>query len=503
MSAARPDRGATRLAALVAQARERARASRRSVLVSLAEPVRTTDPLDVLEALAREAAFDGVLAAHLAAGRMYWTRPVDRFALAGIGAVVTLRASGPGRFAEIDRAWAALRDGAAIDDPSGGAAGVGPVLMGGFAFEPHGPRSAAWDGFPSALLTLPRLQVTLVEGECWVTTTLRVHADGRSDAAPAELARLRALALELPARETRDVEDAPDAALAFAEDRPASEWRALVGSAVTAIRADAMRKVVLARSVHVATPRALDVPAVLRQLRDAYPECRVFGCWRGDRAFVGASPERLVRLDGHEVRASSLAGSIRRGATREEDATLAARLLASPKDRGEHELVRRALCDGLAELCDDVTAPSVPSVLTLPHVHHLHTPVRARLRAGHSLLDLVARLHPTPAVGGTPRAEALRFIREHEQLDRGWYAAPVGWIGGDSGELAVALRSALIAGNEARLYVGCGIVGDSDPASEYRESLLKLRPMQRALSAAAADGAAGPSHAVASGDGTR
>jgi isochorismate synthase EntC len=120
-------------------------------------------------------------------------------------------------------------------------------------------------------------------------------------------------------------------------------------------------------------------------------------------------------------------------------------------------------------------------------VHHLHTPVRARLRDGHSLLDVVARLHPTPAVGGTPREAALGFIRNHEQLDRGWYAAPIGWIGRESGEFAVALRSAVIAGSEATLFAGCGIVADSDPELEFNESALKLRPMQSALAAAIAE----------------
>ncbi|HEY0970949.1 MAG TPA: isochorismate synthase, partial [Gemmatimonadales bacterium] len=193
-------------------------------------------------------------------------------------------------------------------------------------------------------------------------------------------------------------------------------------------------------------------------------------------------PERLVALERGVVRATALAGSVRRGATPEEDAGLAASLMASAKDRLEHELVVRALREGLAELTDDVRAPEGPETVTMANVQHLHTPLTARPREGVGLLDLVARLHPTPAVGGVPRDEALAWLREHEELDRGWYAAPVGWIGADGdGEFAVALRSALIDGATATLFAGCGVMGDSDPAGELAESELKLRPMMQAL----------------------
>jgi Isochorismate synthase len=149
-------------------------------------------------------------------------------------------------------------------------------------------------------------------------------------------------------------------------------------------------------------------------------------------------------------------------------------------------MVRMALRDALSALCDDVTARDEPSLLTLPHIHHLHTAVHARLREGHSLLELAGALHPTPAVGGSPREPALRFIRERERLDRGWYAGAIGWIGRDAGELAVALRSAVVDGAEATLFAGCGIVAASEPDRELAESRVKLRPMQSALAATAA-----------------
>jgi isochorismate synthase EntC len=157
-------------------------------------------------------------------------------------------------------------------------------------------------------------------------------------------------------------------------------------------------------------------------------------------------------------------------------------LLESAKDRSEHAVVVRALREALAAVCSEVSAPDAPALLSVRNVHHLYTPVTGALANGSCLLDIVARLHPTPAVGGFPSQTALRFIREREDLDRGWYAAPVGWLDRHGeGEFAMALRSALIAGSEASLFAGCGIMADSDPEQEYAESWLKLRPVLSAL----------------------
>jgi isochorismate synthase len=268
----------------------------------------------------------------------------------------------------------------------------------------------------------------------------------------------------------------------------------MVRTAVTEIRSGDLSKVVVARAVRVSAPDTIDVFALLRHLRSIHRESFVFGVWQSDSAFVGASPERLVRVTGSEVEASSLAGTIERGATPSADADNAHLLRESTKDLAEHVAVRDELISALSERCDDVRAADTPSLLTLPNVHHLHTPIRARLRNGDSLLSLVGALHPTPAVGGLPRDVALEFIEDHEGLDRGWYAAPVGWIGGQSGEFAVALRSALVDGNHAVLYAGCGIVAESDPDLEYAESNLKLKAM---LSAIAASASASPDHAAA------
>jgi isochorismate synthase len=269
----------------------------------------------------------------------------------------------------------------------------------------------------------------------------------------------------------------------FADD---SRYADLVSRAISSIRTGDFDKVVLARGVNAESETEIDPFAVIRALRAVHTGAFVFGIWSGDKVFAGASPELLVRQERGGVRASSLAGTIERGRNPEDDAARARQLEASAKDRAEHAAVRDALYEALAEACDNVVAPETPVILSLSNVHHLHTPLKANLREGKSLLDLVERLHPTPAVGGTPRDAALGFIRENEKLDRGWYAAPVGWIGESSGEFAVALRSALIHGEHATLYAGCGIVMDSDPEMEVEESNLKLQAMKSALTASLA-----------------
>jgi isochorismate synthase len=189
----------------------------------------------------------------------------------------------------------------------------------------------------------------------------------------------------------------------------------------------------------------------------------------------------MVSASEREVNAASLAGSRRRGATPEEDRALIAELLGSNKERLEHLLVARAIGDGLAPFCDALDVPSEPTLLQTHNIQHLYTPIRGHLRNGYDVLDLAAALHPTPAVGGWPRAAALDAIGRLERMDRGWYAAPIGWMDfkGD-GVFAVGLRAGLLEGRELTLYAGNGIVAGSIPEAELAETELKLGSVRAA-----------------------
>ena len=477
---------ATRLHAQVAAAAALARRAGHPVLLSVGE-ASAVDPLAAIGATERPGATPA-LAALVATGRMFWAHERDDVAIAGIGAAAVMTPTGPGRFATCDARWRDLLASALIDDGGLGAAEAGPLLMGGFSFEPNGPRWEQWRDFPAAHLMVPALQLSSHAGRGRLELNTMVAGDGEAHPPVVDLLEMRAWlhAAALQAATTRP----SSTGLAWAPLRDPEDWRRTVGDAVHDIEGGTLQKVVLARAIRATLAGPLDIAPMLALLRATHRDSYVFAWWRGANVFAGASPERLVRLRGADVDASSLAGSAPRGATPAEDAAYADALTRSAKDLAEHAMVRSALGTALAGLCDDIVSPDGPSLLTLPHVHHLHTAVRARLRPGHSLLDLAGALHPTPAVGGTPREPALAFIRAREQLDRGWYAAPIGWIGRDGGELAVALRSALISPHAATLFAGCGIVAGSEPARELEESEMKLRPMSMALDGAAAGGPA-------------
>jgi isochorismate synthase len=233
-------------------------------------------------------------------------------------------------------------------------------------------------------------------------------------------------------------------------------------------------KVVIARRSTLSFEGAVDATAVLADLAETSEHCTRFAFRVGDVSFVGATPERLIRKSGVSIDTEALAGS--------SDGARGAELMRSPKEREEHDLVVREIVRALSPLCVTVTRPPAPELRVLRHLLHLTTPIRGRLARAMHVLELVQRLHPTPAVGGVPGADAVRFITEHEPAPRGWYASPIGWFdaSGD-GEFAVGLRSGALVGDRAYLYAGGGIVKDSDPASEYDETRLKLATLSAAL----------------------
>jgi menaquinone-specific isochorismate synthase len=253
-----------------------------------------------------------------------------------------------------------------------------------------------------------------------------------------------------------------------------------VEAARDAIRNGRLDKVVLSLQVVATSAAPFDQRAVLGRLAAEYPQCYSFAF----DAFVGASPELLVRREGRALRSQPLAGSSRRGATPEEDAGLGAALLASHKDRWEHDLAVVTVVEALHPLCRTLRIDPEPSLLRLANVQHLATEVVGELSGDPvpDALSIAGAVHPTAAVCGTPSRRALALIRELEGPNRGRYAGPVGWVGANGdGEWAIALRCAELSGTAARLFAGCGIVAQSDPMAELEEARLKLRPVRSAL----------------------
>jgi menaquinone-specific isochorismate synthase len=198
--------------------------------------------------------------------------------------------------------------------------------------------------------------------------------------------------------------------------------------------------------------------------------------------FIGATPERLVKKKENQVLSTCLAGSIKRGSTTYEDNVLGQQLLQDDKNLNEHNIVVKMIKEVFKDCCYDIEVPNDPALLKTKNIQHLYTPVKGLAKEGQTLLSLVEKLHPTPALGGFPQVKAIEKIRELEPMHRGWYAAPIGWLDyEDNGEFVVAIRSGLIEGNKAALFAGCGIVAESDPKSEYFETRIKLKPMLSAL----------------------
>lgn len=263
-------------------------------------------------------------------------------------------------------------------------------------------------------------------------------------------------------------------------------YGAMVASAVAHMRAPGatLHKVVLSRQVALGLSGPLPLAAVLRRLRAGEPNCTIFSMPIPDGVFFGASPELLVARHGNRVTCQPLAGTISRGDTARADADAQRDLARSGKSRAEHRYVVDAVAATLAPYCDQLAVPEAPSLVAFRSVAHLGTRIEGQLRDGVGVLELLERLHPTPAVGGTPRPEALAFIGHAEAGERGYWAGPVGWAGASGdGEWMIGIRSAQLdaSGCAVMLRAGAGIVADSDPAAEAAETNVKLSTVLEAV----------------------
>ena len=257
-------------------------------------------------------------------------------------------------------------------------------------------------------------------------------------------------------------------------------WLDAVARAVGAIERGDVEKVVLARDVLVWSEQPFDLPLLLERLSTRFPGCFTFSC----EGLVGATPELLVARSGDDARSVVLAGSVARGSGPAEDASLAAGLMRSEKDLAEHAFAVDSVTGPLSEACADLKVEG-PLLLQLANVQHISTRVHGRIEGPATALDLAGSLHPTAAVGGTPRERALAVIRALEGMDRGRYSGPVGWVDSNGdGEWGIALRCGRFDGARGRLFAGNGIVAGSEPEAELEETRLKLRAMMSALEGA-------------------
>ena len=451
------------LIAFLRQCREAARSDGRERLVSISIKVGALDPLAVLEAIFEP----GEL-------HFYAERPNIQTTLAGAEAVLTHESSGPDRFASaqrfIDDVLARTIAVGDVDAPFGG-----PHFFSAFTFL---DTVEAGEAFPASRVFVPRWQVARAGEITTAVANLLVAPESELAALAERVLRAHGKFKHIPYSDKPVATKPP----VFATTE-AGDFRTAVKGGLAAIAAGAVKKIVLARVQDMRADTPLHPLRLLNGLRERFPECYSFSVANGrGQSFIGASPERLVRLSKGVLETEALAGSARRGASASEDAALGSALLTSEKDLREQRHVLDSIVRRLAPLGLTLSFPETPVLRKLANVQHLHTPVSAAMPAGVHLLDALARLHPTPAVGGTPREEAVARIRDLEGFPRGLYAGAIGWMNSrGGGEFLVGIRSALVEGATARLYAGAGIIEGSDPEQEFAETELKFRAMRDAL----------------------
>jgi len=381
---------------------------------------------------------------------LLWLRKGE--GMAAIGEVLRLDFSGPDRIEQASAAWRATASAAIVEDAVR-TPGTGLVAFGTFAF--------ADESTATSTLIVPEVVIGRRGNRSWITRIRRVGEQPSG-----------ALPVPTPFGDEYRLSLLPG-------ELGGEGYRSVVAAAVERIREQDLSKVVLARDLRGHLPLESDLRRALVELALGYPDCWTFAV----DGLVGSSPETLVRVHHGTVTARVLAGTISRGSDAARDAAAAAELAASAKDQGEHRFAVTSVMDALRPHSADVAASDEPFTLKLPNLWHLATDVAGMLSDGSSSLDLAAALHPTAAVAGTPRREALALIRELEPFDRGRYAGPVGWVGADGdGEWAIALRCAqLTPEGDLTAYAGAGIVADSDPDRELAETTMKFRPIVEAF----------------------
>lgn len=392
------------------------------------------------------------------------------------GATVTLTASGPDRFTDIQRAGSNLFDTLEVAGEYDGSIPDHSLvrLFGGFSFthSTDAMESTTWDGFPDGWFILPTVQLRKTSQG----TTLIVTASG-PDADEQAVSTLDSWRTRLETLPTLTPRRQP--AITNRTFTPSREtWQGQVDDTIAAIRQGRLQKVVLAQSQGVELAQLARPVDVLTSMADTHPGCDRFLIRpTTGRTFFGATPERLVSVRANKIHTEAVAGSIERGPTEDVSERLATILEESEKNTHEHALVVDAIVDQLSTVATDVRAGE-RTVRRLATVQHLASPIHGSLPPDGHILDVVDALHPTPAVGGLPPDDALETIRDTESFDRGWYAAPVGWFDAEGdGTFSVAIRSAVARDHLVQMFAGAGIVADSDPEDEWAELQLKYQPV--------------------------
>lgn len=409
--------------------------------------------------------------------RFYWKDPSEEVVIIGLGLSKQIQSDQvTDRFFHVEEEWKKFLQDSLIFNPYK-ENGLGPVMFGGFSFDPLKTKTTLWSKYADSLFHIPKYMLTIVENQTFLTTNI-VCTPNDDFTLFEKVIKER---VQLLTSLEQDFDCKPAKLIATKEISPL-QWKQSVDELVKDLKDGSLKKVVLARELRLIFDNQVKAEVILENLYNQQRDSFLFVFESNGDCFIGATPERLVKKQGNDVFSTCLAGSIKRGKTEFEDEILGQTLLNDQKNLIEHGFVVEMIKEALAESCEEIILPEKPQLMKIRDIQHLYTPVIGKCQKDASLLLLVERLHPTPALGGLPKQEAVEKIRQIEELDRGFYAAPLGWVDyRGNGEFAVSIRSGLIQGMEASLFAGCGVVSNSDSESEYMETSLKFRPMLRAL----------------------
>lgn len=410
----------------------------------------------------------------------YWSSPDNDAVFVGVGAAWTASISEPrsDRFAQVEKAWSEILSRHLSLAPEISRVS-GPILLGGGAFDFNRPASGTWEDFPVSEFFVPQILFWRKDGKSGLTINCLLSGDENPELLAQSLIRKSS---DLAFDRKRDPQFPAQNPNFSISETDLDLWKNAVRNIVRKIDNGEVEKVVLARELNLQADAPFDPSTILLRLSEEQRGASVYAYVRGENTFIGASPERIIKSEKGRYYSASLAGSIKCGNTAEESVALGNWLLHDRKNRNEHEIVLRMIIETLQKYCEPLETQNEPQLLRLKNIQHLYTPVAGKALAGSSLLTVLDDLHPTPALCGASRREAIKYIEEFEPMPRGWYAGPIGWVDsrGD-GEFSAAIRCGLLHGKTASLYAGCGIVASSDPESEFDETNIKFRPMLDAL----------------------
>lgn len=424
-------------------------------IVRLEVPAPDVDPL-------------GWVSAHASRIKGYWVDREHAVEMAAIGEADEVKGSETGQldalFRDLGERWRSCE--------------ADLRYYGGLRFGPWHQRDESWRPFGAYRFILPQFEL-IRQGDAEPRLACNVVLRPGHDPGPELIAHLETM--RFPTGFAPQILPPP---LGRRDEPALPQWQDAVRQALQAIAEGRVEKVVLARRACFQFPQPVDAFSLLRRIQQDAGRCFQFcGSHDAGLAFIGASPERLYQRDGRRIISEALAGTRSRSAETEADRELALELQASGKEQREHQLVVDSIASVLRPRCVSLKVDPEPRVLKLARVQHLYSRLEGELQPGITDADLLRSLHPTPAVGGTPAAAALKLLGELEPFDRGWYTGPVGWLSRDAAEFAVALRCGLVAGARLCLFSGAGIVRGSEPDNEWREIENKLGSFLNVLQA--------------------